>query len=65
MTATTATETRIQTSGYQPLADYAGRPYTHVSWEGEVREGVTEVSRDRLIVRFADGRWAFAMTQDV
>ena len=45
----------------RPLAASAGLSYQHTTDEGVVLDGVTEVdSSDRLIVRFPDGRWAFA-----
>jgi hypothetical protein len=56
-------ETVISIEGDRPLSDYAGQPYLFVTYEGDTIEGVTEVDGYRLIVRFADGRWAYASTQ--
>lgn len=66
---TTGTPSRIQIDPYLPLASYAGQPYAHTTWEGEVMVGVTEVgssvaNENRLIVRFPDGRWAFVVEGD-
>jgi len=56
-------ETVLTIEGDRPLSDYAGLPYLFVTYEGDTIEGVTEVDGYRLIVRFADGRWAFASYQ--
>lgn len=55
--------TNITVRGDVPLSTYAGQPYTHVTYDGEVMHGITEVDGVRLIVRFADGRWAYCDTQ--
>lgn len=60
----TPRETTITIDGALPMSTYAGRPYLFVTYEGDTIEGVTEVDdAQRLVVRFADGRWAYARTE--
>lgn len=66
-------ETIITRNPDQPISDYAGQPYTFITWDGEAKHGTTEVmevwrddhgnTADKLIVRFPDGKWAHARYQ--
>ena len=67
----TRRESSISIDGGRPLTDYVGRPYCFVTYDGDTIEGTTElvnerlphvpVPVERLIVRFADGSWAYAL----
>jgi hypothetical protein len=57
-------ETMLVISGDKPMSHYAGRPYLFVTFDGDTLEGVTAIDdKDRIIVRFSDGRWAYANTR--
>ncbi len=48
----------------RPVSDFAGLRESFTTYEGDTIEGTTEVdSHGRLIIRFADGTWAFSPIQ--
>jgi len=45
----------------QTFADVVGQPYTLVTWDGTAMSGTVDLGTDGVpVVRFEDGRWAFA-----
>lgn len=46
---------------HEGFSDFVGEPYTFITYTGSVMVGVVELdARGVPIVRFPDGRWAYA-----
>lgn len=59
------TGTEILMDPDRPMSDYVGLAASVITYEGETLTGITEEGSGpgighRLIVRFPDGRWAYA-----